>query len=126
MNEVSYLAWSESVWLDRDQLAHLYQQLGVSAAENVVCRSMEELAVRLSFTERLHRQGDMANMRKSLNSLAAIADQIGMTKLVRVSGDVGQCIEDGDGIAVAATLGRLLRIGERSLTEVWDLQDLSL
>lgn len=87
---------------------------------------MEELALRLSHSERLYQQDDMAGLRKSTQSLIAIADQIGMRKLARVAGDVTSVVDDKDFVAIAATLARLMRVGEASLTAVWDLQDLSL
>lgn len=49
-----------------------------------------------------------------------------MTALARVAGDVTRAIDANDAVATAATLARLLRVGERSLTAVWDLQDLSI
>ena len=49
-----------------------------------------------------------------------------MGGLARVARDVTQCLDRGDGIAVAATLSRLIRVGERSLTAVWDLHDVPL
>ncbi len=66
------------------------------------------------------------DMRKSARSLVAISEQIGMTLLAQVALDVTRCIDAGDRIALAATMARLLRIGERSLSEIWDLQDLSI
>ena len=66
------------------------------------------------------------DLRKSARSLVAISDQVGMTTLARVARDVTAAIDCGDDAALSATLFRLIRIGERSLTAVWDLQDLSL
>ncbi|MGB2200579.1 MAG: hypothetical protein ACPH5G_04515 [Pseudooceanicola atlanticus] len=109
--------------LDPDRLQELYKQLGEAGAEDVVCRAMEELAVRLSHTERLFRQHKLVEMRKAARSLTGIADQIGMNALSRVAGDVTRCIDARDAVALAATLSRLLRIGERSLTAIWDMQD---
>ncbi|ATG42066.1 MULTISPECIES: hypothetical protein [Phaeobacter] len=116
----------ENVRLDSDKLSDLYAQLGEAGAEDVVCRAIEELAVRLSHCERLWRQNDMANLRKSARSLIAIADQIGMTAMARVARDVTGAIDIDDFAAVSATLFRLMRIGERSLTAVWEQQDLSV
>ncbi|MEO9896891.1 MAG: hypothetical protein ABJQ34_01820 [Paracoccaceae bacterium] len=100
--------------------------MGDVAAEDVVCRAMEELALRLAHCDRLFRANNMDDLRKSSRSLIAIADQIGMTKLARVAGDVTQCIDEGNHVALSATLGRLMRIGEGSLTAIWDLQDLTI
>lgn len=123
---VTPLIQMETVRLDQDRLNALYAQLGESGAEDVVCRAIEELAVRLSHCERLLRQKEHGALRKSARSLIAISDQIGMCALARVAGDVTNAIDSGDDNAVAATLFRLIRIGERSLTAVWDLQDLSV
>ena len=120
------LVQNENVRLDPDRLGSLYRQLGDTGAEDVICRAIEELAVRLAHCERLWRQHDHTGMRKCTRSLIAISEQIGMTTLARVAGDVTKAIDNGDGAAVGATLFRLLRIGERSLTAVWDLQDLSV
>lgn len=116
----------ETVRLDQDRVETLYRQLGESGAENVICRAIEELAVRLAHCERLWRMGNHGELRKSARSLVAIADQIGMTTLARVAGDVTHAIDAQDSAALGATLCRLVRIGERSLTAVWDLQDLSV
>lgn len=120
------LLQNEPVRLDSDQLGVLYRQLGETGAQDVICRAIEELAVRLSHCERLWRQHDVLQLRKSARSLVAISEQIGMSALARVATDVTRAIDAEDEAAVGATLFRLLRIGERSLTAVWDLQDLSV
>lgn len=126
VEQVTTLKQEEAVCLNAARLEELYAQLGESGAENVVCRALEELAGRLSNTERCHREGRLDEMRKSARSLVAVSDQIGMQLLSRVAADVTQCADTRDAVALAATLSRLLRIGERSLSEVWDMQDLSV
>ena len=120
------LAPCEGVRLDPDRLDSLYSQLGPQAAEDVVCRAMEELACRLAQIDRLHCHAALDEMRKNTRALIAIADQIGMTGLARVAAHVILCIDDGDRTALAATLARLARAGERSLTAIWDRQDLTI
>ena len=112
--------------LDPGKLSELYSQLGETGAEDVVCRAIEELAVRLSHCERLWRQNDMENLRKNARSLIAISDQIGMTAMAAIAGDVTDAVDSKDSTAIAATVFRLLRVGERSLTAVWEQQDLSI
>ncbi|MBY5986689.1 MULTISPECIES: hypothetical protein [Roseovarius] len=126
MERITLLKQSEAVHLDQNRLEQLYLQLGEAGAEDVVCRALEELAVRLSHTERCFRQEQVQDMRKSARSLIAIAEQIGMCKLARVARDVTQSIDLHDKVAIAATLARLLRIGETSLHEIWDVQDYSV
>lgn len=108
--------------LDPARLDELFVQLGQHAAEDVVCRALEEMAARLSHIERCYRTGNTAEMRKNARSLGAIADQLGMPAMARVARDVTNCADTADPVALAATLSRLLRLGERSLTEIWDVQ----
>lgn len=114
----------EQVSVDQDRLGALYSQLGEEGAEDVVCRALEELALRLSHSNTLYRDGQWVALRKNTRSLIAIAEQIGMRVLARVAADVTICIDQGNSIATAATLSRLIRVGERSLTAVWDTQDI--
>lgn len=126
MQTVTHMRPSEMAGIDPDQLARLYSELGEHSAEDVICRAMEELALRLSHCERLYRANNISDLRKSSRSLIAIAEQIGMTKLSTVAADVTACIDQQDDIALAATLGRLMRIGEASLSAIWDLQDVTI
>lgn len=116
----------EQVSVDQDRLGALYSQLGEASAEDVVCRALEELALRMSHCDRLYRDQSWPELRKNTRSLIAIADQIGMQKLSQVAGDVTACIDVVDTNGLAATLSRLLRIGERSLTAIWDMQDIRI
>lgn len=117
---------TEQVAVDREQLGLLYTQLGEVGAEEVVCRAMEELALRMAQCDRLYRTRDRPGLRKSVQGLVAIADQIGMGVVSRVAQDVVTCIDHGEHIALAATLSRLLRVGERSLNAIWELQDMTV
>lgn len=126
MAEMLTLALDEPVRLDRDRLSGLYLDLGSAAAEDVICRAVEELAVRLAQCEAHWRGADWQALRKCARSLVAISDQLGMALLARVAGDLAAAAATDDGPAAGAVLFRLVRVGERSLTAVWDLQDLSV
>lgn len=112
--------------MDTAQIRMLYTDLGPNAAEDVICRAMEELAQRLCQVQEMALSGPREDMHKTLRSLSAIAQQIGMTSLSRVSYDVMTCLEFGDMVAEAATLARLARTGERSLTQLWDINEFSV
>ena len=123
MEDIRLLAPVERVRLDHDRLQALYDDLGDANAEDIVCRAMEELALRLALAEKAHRRGDQGELRRLARSLVGIAEQIGMNALARVAGDVAHCAEIGNGVALGATLSRLLRIGERSLSAIWDAEE---
>jgi len=120
------LVFDETVRLDSDRLAELYVQLGEAGAQDVVCRAMEELAVRLTRINEAYQTYKMRELRKGAKGLIGIAEQVGMQRLADVARDVRNCAGENDPIALAATIARLLRIGDCSLTAVWDLQDLSV
>lgn len=126
MSNVTRLRLSEHVQVDHDRLDALYSEMDHNAAENVVCRAMEELAVRMAHCDRLYRSADLEGLHKAARSLIAIADQIGMGVMARVAGDVAICAKTGNAVALAATMSRLMRTGEESLTAIWDLQDVTI
>lgn len=123
---MTLLKQTESVRLDGARLDDLVAQLGPSGAENVVCRALEEVAVRLSHAERCRRAGRFDDMRRAVRSLVAISGQIGMHALARVAGDVITCVDNGDHIALAATQARLLRVGEACLGELCDTSGVTI
>lgn len=125
MSQFTRLRPDEPVRLERGRLAALYMSVGEAQAEEIICRAMEELAMRLALMERAYAAGEFAALSKGARGLVAIADQVGMTGLARVAGDVALCAERRDGTALGATLARLMRISDRSLTAVWDSADLS-
>ena len=124
--EIKMLIFKERVRLDSDRLVELYVQLGEAGAQDVVCRAMEELAIRLTQLECDYHAEKYKTVCKSAKGMVAIAEQVGMNKLAAVARDVQICAADNDTTALGATVARLLRIGEGSLTAVWDLQDLSV
>ncbi|MBV7395001.1 hypothetical protein KUW09_02780 [Mameliella alba] len=112
--------------MDPAQIETLRGDLGRPAAEDVVCRAMEEVAQRMCTLQNQALSGPREEMHKGLRALAAIADQIGLCSLSRVAHDVMACIELGDAVAEAATMARLARVGERSLTALWDINEFSV
>ena len=117
------LRQNEMIRVDRDRLRGLYRQLGPTSAQDVLCRAIEELAVRLAHCEHLWQEERWTDMRKCARSMIAISEQIGLTTLSRVAQDVTHALDGCDLPAVGATMCRLMRIGERSLTEIWDQYD---
>lgn len=116
----------EGVRVDPVRLAALYAELGQTGAERLVSAVMEEMAVLLSAIRTAEQNGEAETVPSIAAELAKMAEQVGMISLGRVAQDVGRCALASDGVALAATLGRLVRIGARSLTEVWDLRDMSV
>lgn len=125
MKGLTRLRPEERVRLERGQLAALYESVGKAQAEEIICRAMEELAMRLALMERAHAVAELPALSKAARGLVAIAGQVGMSALAQVAADVAVCADRRDMPALGATLARLMRISDRSLTAVWDSADLS-
>ncbi|GGX40646.1 hypothetical protein GCM10007385_05070 [Tateyamaria omphalii] len=126
LSTVTQIKLHEAVQVNHDRLDALYGEMDPTNAEDVVCRAMEELALRLAHCDRLYRKGELDDLRRAAKSMIAIADQIGMDVLAHVASDVVRCAKARDQVALAATLGRLMRTGEGSLSAIWDLQNITL
>ena len=126
MQQIAMLVFEEKVRLEAERLAELYAQLGEASAQDVVCRAMEELAVRLARIDQAFHSGKLTVLHKAAKGLVGIAEQVGMQRLADVARDVCNCVDRADSVALGATMARLQRVGDCSLTAVWDLQDLSV
>ncbi len=120
MAELTVLTMTEKVQIDSRRLAEIVDELGETAAHDVLTLALEQLARGLQDLRAAAAQGDAAALAMRAEMLARLAWQLGMTSLAGVAVDVAVCAERRDNIGLAATLGRLLRIGNRSLTEIWD------
>jgi hypothetical protein len=107
------------------QLERLCERMGEQQAEAEVGYALQRLAARLGDVSRLSTQKRMAELEEVLAALVRDAQLIGMATLARVGRHVLSCLDTGDGPALAATLARLERVGDRSIHAIWDLDDLS-
>lgn len=114
------LAVQEPVQVDARRLNEIVDELGETAAQDVICVALEQLAQTLADARQAAMAGDTAELTARAEMLSRLAWQVGLTTLAGVAVDVAACAERRDGIGLAATLARLIRIGNRSLTEIWD------
>lgn len=121
--QVMQLQPLEGVRVDQDRLSAMYSDIGVAEAQESLCRAMEDIAQRMTLCDSYYRAGNQDALRINATELITIAEKIGMESLSRVAGDVIHCIDRLDEVALPATLSRLIRIAERSLIAIWDMQD---
>ena len=62
---------------------------------------------------------------RDADRLSRLAWQIGLVSLSGVAIDLGFCAERSDMSALEAVRARLMRVGNRSLTQIWDCCDLN-
>lgn len=120
MAQVTALAVSEPVRVDAHRLGMIVNELGETAAQNVIGLTLEQLATILTAADEAIRRDDLAASVAHADRLARLAWQIGLLSLAGVAMDLGSCAERRELTALAAVRARLMRVGNRSLTEIWE------
>lgn len=125
--KLAVLRHEEGVRLEAERLLAIYAELGDLRGDHIVGSAIEEMAVQIAD---MQRHADELRGSEALilaaGALIRVARRIGLTSVARVAQDAIQAARSGDRTAQAAILARLMRIGDRSLNAIWDLQDLTL
>ncbi len=125
MVKIARLTVEEAVRIDLQRLEQIISELGKPTATQVIGAALEQLALALTRTLEAAEQDDPASVVSHADQLSRLAWQVGLVTLAGVAIDVGGCAERGDRIGLGATASRLRRIGNRSLTQIWDTPDSS-
>jgi len=120
------LRQSERILIDAGRLETLFMQMGDSAAEGFVMDTVEDISDRLAEIELANRSGLLENVPFKADRVASLCAEIGLVSLARVAEDLSTSAARGDLVAYRAVWERLVRIGDRSLSQVWELPGLSI
>lgn len=123
--DVSFLRPEEPARFNPERLERLCDEIGEIRAEHEVATALQAINAYLQDIAHIHPAEDGLDLAGPARKLAAAADRIGMATLARVARDVLACVGTGDVVALASTHARLLRVGERSIHAIWDLEDVS-
>ena len=126
MKTVVDMRHRERVVIDTARLNQLFEQLGQREAESYVMDRVEDISERLADIEWRYRQGALIEIAQEAQTVWRLSADIGLTSLARVVRDLGVSAGRGDMIAFRAVWERLVRIGDRSLAQVWEVPELSL
>lgn len=126
MASVVELRQSERILIDAPRLEALFHQMGDRAAEEFVMDSIEDISDRLAEIELATRIGVLGDVPPKAERVSGLCTGIGLISLARVAGDLGAAATRGDAVAYRAVWERLVRIGDRSLAQVWEMPGLSL
>ncbi|MDG4646853.1 hypothetical protein P6F26_00220 [Roseibacterium sp. SDUM158017] len=122
---VAELRPEEPARFNPERLEDLCRRIGETRAEVEVARALDRISTTLGALPQLSDGGDASVLRAGLTTLIRDADLIGMATLARVARDVAHCLDNGDDRGRAATTARLIRVGDRSIHAVWELEDVS-
>jgi len=126
VNTVIDLRHRERVVIDTARLDELFQEHGQRGAEAYVMDRVEDISERLADVEWQYRQGALGDVAREARIVSKLSIDIGLTSLARVLRDLAVSAEHGDMVAFRAVWQRLVRIGDRSLAQVWEVPGLSL
>ena len=102
---------------DSAQIASLYRSLGSASAEQVIARALGELAFAMSALADRIRAHELGDLLRRLKRLQHMAQNLGLSSLSQVAGDLGHCLNRQDSTAFSAVWARLLRIAECTLAQ---------
>lgn len=105
-------------------MIRLFAERETHDAEEIVCRMLEDIAMRLDMLQRALAAHEFATMERPALRVGVVADQIGLTEVSIAAGHVCACLAQQDGIALDATMARLERGFDIAVTEVWNFRDL--
>jgi len=122
---IAKLCPAEPAYVDPDVLAGLHARLGQAGAEQALVSATEQSLSRLGAIRAAFENGNLDGVEQLSVALAELAAQMGMISYASVARAVAGCARVGDANALAATMARLDRIGDRSVLAAWGLEDLS-
>jgi hypothetical protein len=117
---------SERVLIDPACLDTLCRRLGSRGAEAYVSERVEEISERLADIDWLQRQNLLTEVPADAARVARLCAEIGLVSLAGAARDMAQVALSGHPATCAAVWERVVRIGDRSLAQVWELPGLSL
>lgn len=121
---ITELAPEEPARFNPECLEELCMKIGEVRAEAEVALALHRISELLPKLHDMLRK-DASGFEVAINQVCDDAELIGMATLARVARNVQDSYANANHVAVAATLARLDRVGERSIHAVWDLEDLS-
>ncbi|TQS73864.1 hypothetical protein ERN12_09165 [Rhodobacteraceae bacterium] len=124
LRPVVQLRTIEPVKVQEETIAALYAQLGPKAAERLLLNAVEELANTLVAMEAAVAGNDLPGLNAAIGSLVPLARKVGLGALEGVAHDLRTCMKRGDDIAAQAVLARILRLGDRSLSKISNIEDM--
>ena len=116
-SNVVALCPEDRVRQDPEPIATIYRSLGTASAEQVVARSLTELALTMSGLAIQVRAHDLGDMARQLRRLQRMSENLGMISLGLIAADVRSCLDRSDVTAFSAVWARLMRVAERSLAQ---------
>ena len=112
------------MFFDPSPLVRLFAERDAEEAEEIVCRMLEDIAMRLDMLQRARAAQSFSTMQRPAVRIGTVADHIGLMEVSVAAGHVCACVAQKDWIALDATMARLERGFDIAVTEVWSFREL--
>lgn len=122
--DVIALNCTRSPQFDPEPLHRLFAAKEFHVAEEVVCRMLEDIALRLDMLQRGLASTTFEQMHRPARRIGFVARELGLTEVVAAAEHVRTCLDQADGVAVKATMARLERGFDAAVGEIWNFRDL--
>jgi len=118
---------SERIIIDSATLGDVFKRLGNRRGEDFVMETVESISDTLAEVDAEIRTDDhLAEIAPRALYVSHLSDEIGLTSLARVARDLRTAALRADVVACRAVWERLVRIGDRSLMQIWEQPGLSM
>lgn len=111
-------------FFDPSPMVRLFCERDTSEAEQIVCRMLEDIALRLDMLQDARNSYAFEKMDRPAARIAVVADQIGLREVSIAAGHLRKIVAQQDDIALDAILARLERGFDIAVSEVWNFRDL--
>jgi len=119
---IAILRCRDDFHMDPAPLTAMFASHSEKDAEAMVCRALEDMALRLDRLQAARRAGDYAEIPHSAKRIAAIAAGLGLTEVKTVAKNIAQAAESGCGIALGAVTARMERCFDTAVSQVWEFR----
>lgn len=126
VGQIAQFKQSERILIDARCMAALFSRLGHRRGEAYVTGKVEAMTDLLARIEGQYRSDRHDTIASEARQVSRMAADIGLTSLARVARDLGIVALRKDKAALGAVWARLVRIGDRSLEQIWEQPGLSM
>jgi hypothetical protein len=123
MAQISMLLHDEHLPFCTRKIDEIYCEFAPQRAQTIINGALDEFAIRLFVLECAGKQNKRAAIRKAVDALMSIGQQIGLGSLTDAADNVRALAASSDDPALAAAVARLVRLGDMCLVSLWAIQD---
>ena len=123
MAQISMLLHDEHLPFCTSKIDEIYFEFAPQRAQSIINGALDEFAIRLSVLECAGKQNKRVAIRKAVDALMSIGQQIGLGSLTDAAHNVRALTASYDDPALAPAVARLVRLGDMCLVSLWAIQD---